>query len=128
MTEALGEGWRSEIHPQLAAGLRTRVPVVRTLLGPFVRRRLDVQRISNLGYGDGGRRQRPDPERADTAARLRRRGHLGGCRDPPVRLLRPDRERPPRDQPRDARPRRRPAPDLNADRARSTFIPSRPEV
>jgi acetyl esterase/lipase len=60
MVEALGPDWRSEIDPHLAAGLRTRVPVLRTLLVPFLRRRLDVERIPNLAYADGGRRQRLD--------------------------------------------------------------------
>jgi hypothetical protein len=60
MAEALGPEWRNEIDPRLAAGLRTRLPVLRTLLLPFLRRRFDVERIGNLAYADGGRRQRLD--------------------------------------------------------------------
>lgn len=60
MADALGPHWRSEIDRDLAAGLRTRVPMLRTLLVPFLRRRFDVQRIPNLAYADGGRRQRLD--------------------------------------------------------------------
>ena len=60
MADALGPDWRSEIDPELAAGLRTGVPLLRTLLLPFLRRRSDAQRIPNLAYDDGGRRQRLD--------------------------------------------------------------------
>ncbi len=60
MAMALGPKWRSEIDPELAAGLRTRIPVLRTFLVPLLRRRSDVERIPNLAYADGGRRQRLD--------------------------------------------------------------------
>ena len=60
MAAALGPDWRREIDPDLAAELRTRLPLLRTLLLPFLRRRTDVQRIPNLAYADGGRRQRLD--------------------------------------------------------------------
>ncbi|GAB3517654.1 alpha/beta hydrolase [Arthrobacter monumenti] len=57
---ALGPKWRAEISPWLAEGLRTRPRPVRAFLVPFLRRRFDVERISNIAYGDAGRRNRLD--------------------------------------------------------------------
>jgi acetyl esterase/lipase len=60
MTDALGPGWRATIDPSLAAGLRTRPPLTKVLLLPFLRRRRDVERIADLPYAEGGRRHRLD--------------------------------------------------------------------
>jgi acetyl esterase/lipase len=60
MAEGLGPHWRTEIDPVLAGRLRRKMPVLRTLLLPFLRRRFDVERIPNRAYADGGRRQRLD--------------------------------------------------------------------
>lgn len=55
LDDALGTGWREEIHPSLAAGLRTRPPLLRILLMPFVFRPRGVRRTRNVRYGDAGR-------------------------------------------------------------------------
>lgn len=55
LQDGLGPRWRTEIDAALATGLRTRAPVARALLNPFVRRRRDVERIADLSYGDAGR-------------------------------------------------------------------------
>jgi acetyl esterase/lipase len=56
MAEALGADWRTAIAPELAARLRRRLPLARILLLPLSRRRLGVERVANLRYGDAGRR------------------------------------------------------------------------
>jgi acetyl esterase/lipase len=56
MAEALGADWRTAIDPGLAARLRRRLPLARILLLPLSRRRLGVERVANLRYGDAGRR------------------------------------------------------------------------
>ena len=56
MAEALGAGWRAAIDPELAAGLRRRLPLARILLLPLWRRRRDVERVADIPYGDAGRR------------------------------------------------------------------------
>ncbi|MEV3951902.1 alpha/beta hydrolase [Streptomyces halstedii] len=60
MAEGLGDGWRAAIDPDLAEGLRRRLPWARILILPIVRRRWDVRRVANLAYGDAGRRNRLD--------------------------------------------------------------------
>jgi acetyl esterase/lipase len=56
MAEALGADWRTAVDPGLAARLRRRLPLARILLLPLSRRRLGVERVANLRYGDAGRR------------------------------------------------------------------------
>ncbi|MET7301789.1 alpha/beta hydrolase [Embleya sp. NPDC005575] len=56
LADALGEDWRARIDPEAAARLRRRLPLGRILFGPFLRRRRDVVRRANIGYGDAGRR------------------------------------------------------------------------
>lgn len=53
LDKALGNGWRSGISPRLAARLRRGFSAT-AVLGPFGRRRWDVQRIANIAYGDAG--------------------------------------------------------------------------
>ncbi|GIF01258.1 alpha/beta hydrolase [Paractinoplanes rishiriensis] len=60
MAQVLGPGWRAGIDSRLGTGLRTRVPLARVLLMPFLRRRGDVERIGNIAYAGGGRRHRLD--------------------------------------------------------------------
>jgi acetyl esterase/lipase len=55
IVEALGDRWRAELDPVLAAGLRRRRPWLRILLAPLAVRRRDVERIRDLPYGDAGR-------------------------------------------------------------------------
>jgi acetyl esterase/lipase len=56
MAEALGADWRTAIDPELAARLRRHLPLARILLLPLSRRRLGVERVANIRYGDAGRR------------------------------------------------------------------------
>jgi acetyl esterase/lipase len=51
LSEGLGVDWRSEINPGLAARLRSRLPFARILFAPFVHRRRDVERVTNISYG-----------------------------------------------------------------------------
>jgi hypothetical protein len=55
--EALGDGWRSAIDPELAAGLGRRPSLARIALWPFpwFPRPRAVQRVANLRYGDARR-------------------------------------------------------------------------
>jgi acetyl esterase/lipase len=81
VTKGLGEGWRSAIDPTLAQRLRRRLPWLRVLLAPLPFLYRDVQRISDISYGDAGRRNRLDVY----LCRTRRRGapiliHLHGGR------------------------------------------------
>ncbi len=56
LREALGAEWRTQLDPDVATRLRRRLPLVRILVGPFVFRRRDVERVANIPYGDAGRR------------------------------------------------------------------------
>ncbi|MBO2454144.1 alpha/beta hydrolase [Actinomadura barringtoniae] len=64
--DALGGGWRESLAPDLADGLRRRLPYGRILVGLFIWRR-DVKRIANLSYGDAGKRNRLDVYRHRSA-------------------------------------------------------------
>jgi acetyl esterase/lipase len=55
LREGLGAGWRTAIDAGMAAGLRRRLPFARILVGPFVVRRREVERVANISYGDTGR-------------------------------------------------------------------------
>jgi acetyl esterase/lipase len=55
MSEALGAGWRNELHPQLAARLRQHLPWLQILFLPILFRRHDVERLRNIPYGDAAR-------------------------------------------------------------------------
>ena len=79
--EALGTGWRAEIDPVLASGLRRHLPWMRILLLPWPFRPRDVERVANIAYGDDGTsnlldvyRQRSHPSPAPTLIYL----HGGG--------------------------------------------------
>ncbi|MFJ7947216.1 alpha/beta hydrolase [Streptomyces sp. NPDC096354] len=52
LEEGLGAGWRDRVH----VPLRRRLPWARILLLSRLMRRRDVERISNISYGDAGRR------------------------------------------------------------------------
>lgn len=60
LDDGLGAGWRAAIDPAIAARLRRRLPYARIALRPFFARRRDVERTSNIGYGDAGKRNRLD--------------------------------------------------------------------
>ncbi len=54
LEDGLGTGWRSELDAGMATRLRRRLPVAQILVGPFFFRRRDVERRTNLAYGDAG--------------------------------------------------------------------------
>jgi acetyl esterase/lipase len=54
MSKSLGADWRNAIDPEMAARLRHRLPIARILIGPFLVRRRDVERVANIRYGDAG--------------------------------------------------------------------------
>lgn len=56
LAEGLGRGWRTTVDADVAAGLRRRLPLARILFRPFFVRRRDVERVSNISYGDAGKR------------------------------------------------------------------------
>lgn len=60
LRDGLGPEWRSSIDPATAGGLRRRLPIARILFGPVFVRRHDVERVANIRYGDGGKRNRLD--------------------------------------------------------------------
>ena len=60
LSEGLGPAWRDALDPDLAAGLRRRLPLGLILFAPFVFRRGDVVRVANISYGDAGARNRLD--------------------------------------------------------------------
>jgi acetyl esterase/lipase len=85
MAQALGAGWRTAIDPGLAARLRRRLPLARILLLPLSRRRLGVDRVANLRYGDAGRRNlldlyrhRARPSGGPVLIHLHGGGYTGG--------------------------------------------------
>lgn len=93
LRDGLGSGWRNALAPQLAAGLRRRLPYGRVLLGVYVRRR-DVQRIANIRYGDAGRRNRLDvyrhrsaPEGGPTLVYFHGGGYFSGRKNREARPL-----------------------------------------
>jgi acetyl esterase/lipase len=55
LDDGLGAGWRSKLDPQFAARLRTGLPWFRILFLPIFFRRRDVERLSNISYGEAGR-------------------------------------------------------------------------
>ncbi|WP_020548076.1 alpha/beta hydrolase [Embleya scabrispora] len=56
LADALGPDRRTRFASEAVAGPRRRLPLGRILLGPFLRRRRDVERTANIEYGDAGRR------------------------------------------------------------------------
>jgi acetyl esterase/lipase len=85
MAEALGADWRTAIDPGLASRLRRRLPLARILLLPLSRRRLGVERVANLRYGDAGRRNlldlyrhRARPSGGPVLIHLHGGGYTGG--------------------------------------------------
>ncbi|QFG27060.1 alpha/beta hydrolase [Actinomadura sp. WMMB 499] len=93
LRDGLGTGWRTALDPGLAAGLRHRLPYARIPLGVHVRRR-DVERISDLSYGDAGRRHRLDvyrhrsaPKGGPTLVYLHGGGYFSGRKNREARPL-----------------------------------------
>jgi acetyl esterase/lipase len=54
LSEGLGAGWRTAVDPGVAARLRRRLPFASILFAPFFVRRRDVERTTNVSYGDAG--------------------------------------------------------------------------
>lgn len=55
LAAGLGESWREELAPGVAARLREGPPLANVLFFPFVLRPRDVERVADLSYGDAGR-------------------------------------------------------------------------
>jgi acetyl esterase/lipase len=94
MREGLGAGWRASLDVALAAGLRRRLPLVSILLGPFFFRRLDVERVANISYGDAGAenlldvyRHRSRPSGGPTLVYLHGGGFVRGRKNREARPL-----------------------------------------
>jgi acetyl esterase/lipase len=56
LSEGLGPGWRDGVDADLAARLRRRPSLARTLFAPISLRRHAVERVANIRYGPAGRR------------------------------------------------------------------------
>ncbi len=67
----LGPGWRRSIDPALSVRLRRRLPIARILIAPLSLRPREVERISNISYGDAGKWNLLDV--------YRHRSHPSGC-------------------------------------------------
>jgi acetyl esterase/lipase len=94
MVEALGAGWRAEIDPILASRLRRHLPWPRILLLPWPVRPHDVERVSNIPYGDNGTsnlldvyRHRSHPSPAPTLIYLHGGGFKWGSKSREARPL-----------------------------------------
>lgn len=57
LADGLGETWRAELQPGLAAGLRRHLPVGRILFLPLPLRPRGIERVADIRYGEGGERQ-----------------------------------------------------------------------
>ncbi|MGH8969208.1 MAG: alpha/beta hydrolase [Actinomycetes bacterium] len=94
LREGLGADWRTSIDAGMAARLRRRLPVARILFAPFSVRRHDVERLSDIRYGDAGRRnlldvyrQRSRPSGAPTLVFLHGGGFVSGRKSREARPL-----------------------------------------
>ena len=54
LVDGLGRGWRDQLDPALADGLRRHLPWPRILFVPWMFGRHDVERVANVAYGDDG--------------------------------------------------------------------------
>jgi acetyl esterase/lipase len=54
LSEGLGAGWRTAVDAGIAARLRRRLPFASIVFAPFFVRRRDVERVTNVSYGDAG--------------------------------------------------------------------------
>ncbi|MGG4265560.1 alpha/beta hydrolase [Peribacillus simplex] len=70
LDDSLEEGWRASINPKIEGRLQKKF-VAKALLGPFFKRRYDVERIGNISYGNAGVRNQLDV--------YRHRSHPTGC-------------------------------------------------
>lgn len=94
LSVALGPGWRSAIDARLNARLRQRLPYARILLGPWLFRRRDVERVADIAYGDGGShnlldvfRHRSRPSTGPTLVYLHGGGFVSGRKNREARPL-----------------------------------------
>jgi len=96
LAEGLGVGWRSEIDPEIAAGLGQRPSAARIALWPFpwFPRPRTVERIANVSYGDAGRRNlldvyrhRSHPREAPVLIYFHGGGFSGGRKEREARPL-----------------------------------------
>ncbi|MFJ5624843.1 alpha/beta hydrolase [Peribacillus loiseleuriae] len=70
LDDSLEEGWRASINHKIEGRLQKKF-VAKALLGPFFKRRYDVERIANISYGNAGVRNLLDI--------YRHRSHPTGC-------------------------------------------------
>ncbi|PHG25096.1 hypothetical protein COI43_28495 [Bacillus pseudomycoides] len=70
MDDSLEEGWCASISPKIEGRLQKKF-VTTALLGPFLKRRYDVEQIANISYGNAGVRNLLDV--------YRHRSHPTGC-------------------------------------------------
>ena len=70
LDDSLEEGWRASINPKIEGRLQKKF-FAKALLGPFFKRRYDVERIANISYGNAGVRNLLDV--------YRHRSHPTGC-------------------------------------------------
>lgn len=56
LKDGLGDKWRDTIDTEMASKTDSRLPLGRILIVPFWVRRLDVNRIANIRYGNAGKR------------------------------------------------------------------------
>jgi hypothetical protein len=54
LREGLGADWQADVETAMAARFRRSIPFARILLSPCVLRRHDVERVSNIRYGNEG--------------------------------------------------------------------------
>ncbi|MGE7760552.1 hypothetical protein [Peribacillus sp. NPDC097895] len=59
MDYSLGEKWRTSLNPLIERQLHKKFNVT-ALLGPFFRRRYEIERIANISYGNAGVRNQLD--------------------------------------------------------------------
>jgi acetyl esterase/lipase len=88
LREALGQNWRADIDPALAARLRQGLPIARILFAPLFVRRRDVERLANIPYGDAGKRNlldvyrhRSHPAGGPILVYMHGGGYVGGRKD-----------------------------------------------
>lgn len=72
LSDGLGSGWRDAIDPGMSARFARRLPYARILFGPLLMRRPDVERVSNVRYGQA-------PGAANLLDVYRHRSRPTGC-------------------------------------------------
>jgi acetyl esterase/lipase len=94
LREGLAADWQADVETAMVARFRRSIPFARILLSPYVLRRHDVERISNIRYGNEGRanlldvyRQRSRPADGPTFVHLHGGGFVMGKKSREARAL-----------------------------------------